>query len=246
MLDGARRHADARHLGHVARPDTRGIDHDLAVDGALVGEHALDAPPVELEAGDQNALDDAHAAGPRALGIGHGEARGLDRAVVGHEHRAHDAVERDQREFLLRLLGAERVQVEVEAARRRRHALELAPALLGGGKAQAADGLPFRRLARLGFQPSVELGAVLHQLGEVALAAQLAHEAGGVPGRAVREAALLQNDDVALAELGEMIGDGAADGATANNDDFCAGRDLVSSHVVNVSCSGEFVCDRIE
>ena len=48
VLDRAGRHFAARHARHVARPDAGGHDHDLAGDGALVGEHALDASPVSL------------------------------------------------------------------------------------------------------------------------------------------------------------------------------------------------------
>ncbi len=219
VLDGAGRDLHARHARHVARPDAGGDNDDLAGHSALVGQHAFDAAAVGLEAGDQHVLDDAHAARARALGVSHGQARGLDRAVVGHEHRADDAVGRGQREFVVRFLGRERVKVEIEAARRRRHALELAPALLGGGEPQAADGLPFRRLAGLGLELAVELGAVLHQAGEVALAAQLADQARGMPGRAVRQPALLQHQHVLLAELAQVVGDRAAHRTAADHDD---------------------------
>lgn len=219
MLDGARRHFYARHARHVACPDARGHDHDLAIDITLVGQHARDAPALGLEARHQHVLDDAHAARASAFGVGHGEARWLDRAVVGHEHRTDDTVGRSQRELLLCLLGRQRMQLEVKASRRRRHALELAPALLGGGEPQAADRLPFSCLAGLGLELAVELGAVLHQAREVALAAQLADQAGGVPSRAVRQPGLLQHQHVLLAELAEVIGDGTAHRTAADHDD---------------------------
>jgi len=49
--NGARRHFYARHLRPTSRAqDSRGIDHDLAIDGALVGQHAREAPSLRLEA----------------------------------------------------------------------------------------------------------------------------------------------------------------------------------------------------
>src|SRR5207249_7397270 len=92
------------HFRHVAGPDTGGIDHNLALDGALVGEDARDAPAITFEPFDQHTLDDAYPARARALGIGHRQARWLDRAVRGNEYRADDAVRRDQRELFQRLL----------------------------------------------------------------------------------------------------------------------------------------------
>jgi len=61
------------------------------------------------------------------------------------------------------------MQLEVEAARGRRHALELAPALLRRGEPQAADRLPFRRLAGLGLELPVELALLLHEARELRL-----------------------------------------------------------------------------
>ena len=88
------------------------------------------------------------------------------------------------------------------------------------GEPQAADRLPFRRLAGLGLEPAVELGAVLHQARQVALAAQLADQAGGVPGRAVRQ----RRSSPAPARrfwpsLRQVIGDGAAHRTAADDDD---------------------------
>src|SRR5262249_19090564 len=47
----------------------------------------------------------------------------------------------------------------------------------------------------------------------------LPDQARGMPGRAVGDAALLEHDDVALALLGEVVRDRAADRAGADDDD---------------------------
>jgi hypothetical protein len=224
VLDGAGRQLDAGELADVARPDAGRIDRDLAADVAVVGADPGDATVRHLDRGDAHPLDDLHAAGAGALGIGLREARRIDMPVGRDEHRALDAVERDQREQLPGFCGRQRLEFEAEAARRRRHALELAPALLRGCEPQAPDRLPLDRLAGVGLDFRVERGAVLHQAREVALRAQLPDEPRRVPGRAVRQPALLEEHDVALAELGEVIGDRAADRAATDDHDARMGR----------------------
>jgi hypothetical protein len=58
MLDGARGDARADHRGHFARPHARGVDHAVAIDGALVRDHARDATAVALHARDAYVLMD--------------------------------------------------------------------------------------------------------------------------------------------------------------------------------------------
>ena len=48
----------------------------------------------------------------------------------------------------------------------------------------------------------------------------LADQPGGMPGGAAGELALLEQHDVAPAELGEVVGDARADDAAADDDDF--------------------------
>ena len=140
-------------------------------------------------------------------------------SVSGHEQRADDAFGINQGEPLDGLCGRDLVQLEAEAPRGRRHALQLAPAGGRGGEPQRSDGFPLDRLPRLGLEAAVELGRILHHAREVALAPQLADEARRVPRTAVRQAALLEQQHVALAGPGEMEGDRATDGPPADDDD---------------------------
>src|SRR5690606_34730539 len=64
-------------------------------------------------------------------------------------------------------------------------------------------------------------GAVAHHSGEVALSAQLPDESSGVPGGAVGETAHFQQHHVALAEGCEVVCDGTADGASADDENSC-------------------------
>jgi hypothetical protein len=85
--------------------------------------------------------------------------------------------------------------------------------------------VPLDSVAGLGRQPVEHRDRGLHQPREVALAAQLPDEAGGVPGAAFGELPLLEQQHVALALAAECIGDRAADGAAADDDDAGAAVD---------------------
>ena len=139
-------------------------------------------------------------------------------AVGGDEGRAFDAVERRSAGSAPAPPSATRLEREAEALGRRRHALQLAPALLRGGKPQAADGFHstawpvsasiFDRARR-----SICISRVRLRFSAAGRRARRRARSSRGSGR------LLEKDDVALAELREMVGDRAADGAAADNDD---------------------------
>src|SRR6185312_6136343 len=107
------------------------------------------------------------------------------------------------------------LHVEAKALRPAGLALDLLVALLRRRKPQPAELVPAGVLARLAGQVGVEPDRVLHHLRQADRRAQLADEPGRVPGRAVGEAVLLDEDDVLPAEPGEVVEDaGAADPAT--------------------------------
>jgi hypothetical protein len=64
----------------------------------------------------------------------------------------------------------------------------------------------------------VEIGGILREPRHVLGAAQLAHQPGGVPGRAARQLLAFQKDDVGPAELRQMIGDRTAGDAATDDD----------------------------
>ena len=80
-----------------------------------------------------------------------------------------------------------------------------------------------RGLAGLGLERPVEVLRVLRELGLGLGVAQRRQQSGGVPGRPAGELLALEQHDVAPAELGEVIGDRAADDAAADDDDTGAG-----------------------
>ena len=68
-----------------------------------------------------------------------------------------------------------------------------------------------------------QLGGVFRELGHPPRGAQLPDQAGGVPGGAAGELLALQQQDIGDAELGQVIGDRAADDAAADDHDVGAG-----------------------
>ncbi len=91
MLDHAGGERHARHLAHPLGPEPGAVDHDLAIDRALVGLDSRDPATASLQPRNPHAFLDPHAAGPGALRIGLGQAVGIDIAVgrdIGGTHHA--------------------------------------------------------------------------------------------------------------------------------------------------------------
>ena len=87
------------------------------------------------------------------------------------------------------------------------------------GEAERADLAPAGLELDLVAQLPVELDRVHHHPGQAERAAQLADEAGRVERRPARQLRALDEDDVAPAEPGEPVEDGAAADAAADDDD---------------------------
>jgi hypothetical protein len=171
-----------------------------------------------MNGGDLGVLEDLGAARPRTLGQRHGGVDRIGLAVVGHEHGADQVFDVQQRIKLARFRRRDHLHLEAGHSRHRGAALELLEAIRVGGDPQAAVLLEAGGLAGLGFQPAIEVGGVDRQLGQVKRRAQLSHQTGGMPGGAASELLAFQKDDVLPAQLGQVIGDRAADDAAADDD----------------------------
>ncbi len=218
MLHGLQRHAHPGKSADRLGPLPGAQRHHVAGDLAPSGAHARHPALLDAKAGDGAVLDDAHAVLPCAAGERLGDV-GRVRLAVGRQESGADQVGRvHQRPQILGLGGREQMHLEAEAARGGGLAPELDHAVGIAGKAQAAVALPARRLAGLGLEPLVQLDRVLEQPGDVGVAAQLADEPGGMPGRARGQLVALEQHDVAPAGAGEVVGDRAADDAAADDD----------------------------
>ena len=110
--------------------------------------------------------------------------------------------------------------------------LHLGPALGIAGEPQAAVRLPAGGEAGLLLEPVIELDGVAEQLGDVGARAQLSDQPGGMPGRAGGQLAPLEQEHVGETHLAQMIGDGAADDAAADDDDLRGRRQLAHARSI--------------
>ena len=219
VLDDAGGNRDAGHRAHALRPDAGAVDEDVAADGAAVGEDTVDAAARDDDLPNADAFLDLHAVRPRPLRIGHGQRIGIDVAVAGNEGGALDAFGRQEREALPGLGSRQRVTFDGEAPGLGHRAADLAPARGRGGKAQRSRLAPGNGAASLLLEAVEDGDGILHQPGEVALAAELADEARRMPGRAVGEPALLGQQDIRGAGPAQMIGERGADDPSPDDED---------------------------
>ncbi len=220
VLDADQRHVDAGQPADLARPLAGAVDHGFAGDLAPVGDDALDPAVLDPDRGDGGVLADGDAAGAGAAGEGLDDVGRRGLAVGRQVGRADHVVDRHQRPERLRLGGGEELHLEAERAGGGGLAAHLGPALRGAGEAQAAVHLPAGGEAGLRLQPVVEGDRIAEQPRHVGAGAELADEAGGVPGGARRQLVALEQDHVGHAHRAEVVGGGAADDAAADDDDL--------------------------
>src|SRR4030095_9888625 len=104
-----------------------------------------------------------HPARARAGGEGLGDVGGIALAVGGNPHRADEVVGAEERITPPRLVEADLVRLDAEAARHGGVAPELGHALFRARDGQAAAAAEAGGLARLPLQPLVELRALAEE-----------------------------------------------------------------------------------
>ena len=169
-------------------------------------------------AGHRRARLELRAEPARRVGERERQLARVEVAVVGDERRRDDAVGRHRREELLRLLRRHDLHRQAERLRPRRLAPQLLVPRLRRREPEAAELVPAGIVAGQLLQLGVEPDRVLHHPRQRDRRAQLADEAGAVPGRAVRQLVLLDEERVRPALLREVVEDGAADHAAADHD----------------------------
>ena len=184
---------------------------------AGIGYHARDAPMLAANGGDPDLLDDADAAAARATGECLGRVHRVRLPILRQKHRSNQVIRRKQRPALLGGAGRQHLYLEAEAARHGCAALELFQPRGARGNCDRADLPEAGRLSRLALESLVQLRRVLRQTREVLRRAQLPDQARGMPGRAAGEPLALEQQHVAAAAFGEMIGNTAADDAAADD-----------------------------
>ena len=178
---------------------------------------------------------DHHAALTGALGHGHGDIGGVDVAVGGVEDRALQPLDIDQRPALLDLRRGHPFVRHVAGFGSGGIDHVFVHARLGLRHAQVAHDRETGVQPGLFFQGLVEIDRVLVDVGGGIAHVEERQQAGGVPGRAGGQLVPLQQHHVLPAGLGQMVGDGSADGTTADDESFDVGfhDDLSLKHGLN-------------
>src|SRR5690606_40471686 len=127
-------------------------------------------------------------------------------AMARNDRRALDPAPDHEWKPSRRLLGRKRIALHAEALGLPHSAADLAPAVAAAGQPQRPDLVPGNRLARLFFQAVEDGHRILHQPGQVALPAKLAHQARSVPGATMRKLRLFNEKHILRTVPGQVIG----------------------------------------
>ena len=186
----------------------------------MVGGHAGDAVTVHEEAGDAHTLGDGGSAHLGALGHGGGHADGICASLVGDIRTAHEVIDSGEGEELGDLLGGDDLvgdaepDLEVPFAHKGLHARRRR------GDRQVTDRTKAGRVTGLFFQSLVQISRVAaHPQRCLVVEASTRDETRSVPGRAGGEVVLLQEENIAHPQLGQVVGDRAANDSTTHDDE---------------------------
>ena len=216
--DRGEREPDAGEPRHLRAPDAGGEHDGARADPPARRLDGADLPALELEAGDLGVPEGLH---PRRDRGARHRLRGLDGlgdAVGGDVEAADDPLRVDQRHERPDLLGREQRGGQPEGLRTAVAPVQLLPAGGGRGHLDAADGLERAERAE---ELDRLLGEQRHRRRRVVLedeARRVRRRASGLPQRA-----LVEQHDVAAAELGQVVRDAGPRDAAADDDDARGG-----------------------
>ena len=217
-------HVDDRNLDPDHRADARrepagGVDHVPGDDGAPLGDDVPLAPGPPGDVDDPVAEIDLGPAPARAGGHRHGAARRVGIPVARRVGAQQHAFGVQQRVQFGDLVGADQVALGAGAAQHALDVMKPVDLVPVGREPDRAAAAPARGLAHLRLQPPVELGAVEMHLGHVEAADEMGDQPGRVPGRARRQLALLDENDVRPPFPDEVVEERDPHRAAADHDD---------------------------
>ena len=217
MLDRRQRDRHPDHAADARSPDAAADQDPIGFDAAVGGDHGSHPPALGFDADDGRSRVKRDAARRSRQLLGRPDRFGdsVRRHVVGAEdHRVVDQIE------LGSGLGRRQQRgVESPASRPAQLAMEIRPAGGSGRYLETADAIPARLAIML--QRGEELDRLAGKLGHRLRAVGLKDETGRVrrrsPGR--EEGSLIDDDDVAPAQIGEKVRGRRADDPRTDDDD---------------------------
>src|SRR5581483_10500422 len=212
--------------GNGKRPGTRGVDHLLGLDDAVVGDDRGDPSGMNVDRAHARAIADLRAGRARGFEISGEQRMDIDDAVGRGPHRAFELRVFERRYVRDGALACPALGRHAEAARHLRVAREPPPPL-AGGEQQRPVLLEARRLGKVRRRRAEERGALFGQLRERRVGDDLTHHGGVSPGRMhAGNRLLLEDDDIARAVSRKMIrgrsaGEAGADDNAVGGGDVC-------------------------
>ena len=215
------RHGHAGHRPDLGREHAAGVDDDVGADlatfAAMLHGDAGDAALLGRDRHDAGVGVDGRALGPRTGGEGLRQAGRIEPAVGRQVDGTKDTLGRHEREQGLRLVGPDEVQRQAERLGPAGLATELLVPFGCRRQAERSDLVPRRIDAGLRGQPAIQVGAVHHHPGQGHRSSQLTDQPGGVEGRARSQLRAIDQDDVGPAALCQVVRDGGAAHAAADD-----------------------------
>ena len=219
VLAGVEGHVDPRHPSDVPPPEAGAVHHEVGLDVARVRPDPGDPAVLVVDGGDRHPFEAARSAVPGAADEGRHHVDGARHPVRRDPRPADEPLLVDERVEGRDLVGGDEVHAgDAEPVVRRGEALQLLEAVPAVGDGEASDGPEPGRLPGLLLELGEQIARVVEELREALVRAHGADEARRVPGRPTREARALEEQHVAPAEPGEVVGGARADDPAADDD----------------------------
>ncbi len=186
VLGRVQRDGHPAHRADLLGPLAGAVDDHLGLDIAVVGADPCHGFALGENAGHARSLCYRDAAVAGAPGQRGGQVRRVGPAVTGQPDRPGEVVDPHDRVELAGPFGADQLAFQLVSLGGRGGPPELRHPVGRPGDGDAAAPSEAGGQASLLLEPGVQLGGVLHQPGAVLRGAQLADQAGRVPGGAAR------------------------------------------------------------
>ena len=218
VLGGLQRHLHTGCGPETVGPHASGVDDQLGLDAAPIGEHRRHPAAALFHAGGADTLEDARATSTGTFGQRRRNADGVGATLVGHHEAREHVVGAQQRPQRRHFARRDLHLVHAEAVHPcRRTSQRLEPAGVGGQR-DVAHLAEARGVPGLGFQSRVQIARVAaHEQRRLVGHPCRRDQPGSVPGGAGGERMPLHEDDIGPTQLSEMVGDAAADDATSDD-----------------------------
>ena len=219
VLAGVEGHVDPRHPSDLPPPEARAVHHEVGLDVARVRPDPGNPAVLAADGGDRRLFEAARPPVPGSPDEGRDHVDGARRPVGRNPGPADQPFLVDERVEGGDLVRGDEVHPgDPEPVVHRGEALQLLEAVPAVGDGEAPDRPEPGRLPGLLLDLGEQPARVVEELRQALVGPHGADEAGRVPGRPAREAPAFEEQHVAPAEPGEVVGGARADDPAADDD----------------------------